>query len=459
MTDTYTIRDVTDDLRSLLKLTNLFDADEQGYWTMAGSNERFKYDPDKNNNGREIVLIQDPMPRGEYLTFNPFSEGLGKTNPATAFYYQSIRVAANEMIMVILFHVARALLTHKEAAAKSEEFPISPAVLHMASVPTNKRTTIYDIIDATMIDEFKKLTDRIDDTFFFVPYTPRDMTARLTCAPLTDAEWDAKFAGKDVRKRSVAAFKALIMGIFGITKPEELSQFSVKYSDLDVKSAPRFHATMLVYQKVYSRIVDVIPEAYTTNGVPSDKFVVDLGQLNETIERFPYAYAIAKHMMQPSAPSAKPTATTTSDTTAMRYTAPGTGVVGADGKASRFAGPPVVDEFGRQTRMAPTMQPTIAPAPSNRFKPPILEQNNDPFSPTGRTIGGGGGGQTMLTPGMGSTFMVPATMNPQTLSSGSAFGSTGFGIGHNSGFGSPGSGFNFNAPTNFGDPNARRWFP
>jgi hypothetical protein len=479
MTDGYTIKDVTEDLKYLVSLTNVFEVDNEGYLTVANTSERAKPKLDGADSGSEIVLVQGTMPKGEYLTFNPFSEGLGRVgNPANNYYYQAIRVATNATMMVIFFHVARTILTAKKAAAAGEEFTISPAVVKMAGVQMAKRQTLYDVIDDEMIKEFKTLCDRIDDTFFFVPYDTRDMTARVTCSVLTDAEWDAKYAGKDVRKRSVAAFKALIMGVFGITAPDQLSKFSVKYSELNVRSAPRFHTTMSVYLKLYEVFNEVAVDAYTTDGTPPDTFVVDLGALNDVIERFPAAYNIAKHMMQTNtAPSVKAADTASSDTRGMRFQPHGTGTMTPDGKPSRFKGPPVVGGFGVQPQPGFMMgQPQ--PQQNGRFRPHIVDNTPaDPFSPSGTpgighnsapSMSGNAFGVAptmmapMMGPGMGGGMgggmgmMSPMMGNPASPA-GAAFGAPV--QAQQNMFGSPSMGFNMSAPSNFGEPGTRRFFP
>jgi hypothetical protein len=473
MVDTYTIADVTTDLRYLMTLTNFFDTDEEGFWVIGDDKERYKHKLDSNDPGREVVLVQDPMPRGDYLVFNPFSEGFGKQNPATKRYYQTLRIATNQTIMVILFHVARSILAAKEASAKGEDSVVTPAVMRMSSVPTGKRQTVYDIIDEDMITEFKKLCDRINDEFIHVPYIPQSMTAKLTCAILTAEDWDTKYVTKDIRKRSAAAFKALLMGILGITKPEELSQFSVKYSDVvDGKSAPQLHTTLMVYMKLYQRFNDVVADAYATDGTPSDRYTVDLGRFNETIERLPYAYAIAKHMMQPTAPTVKPTSTQTSDTSGMRF-ANGQGQTNAQGPQGRFGSAATVDNYGRPMR-GPQAAPMMPETGASRFRAPADQQGYDPFSPVPRqnqmgqmnpVVNAAGSsfsntGQPMFSPGFapGMTPMMAPGMtpfaNPATMAAGSAFSG-----GQQMGYMAPAGGFNNFMPSNFGDPGTRRFSP
>ena len=426
MVETYTIKNVTQDLGFLLSLTKIFEADEDHFWYDPGVKARFVHKLDANDTGKEIVLFQDPMPKGNYYFFNPFAEGFGKKSPAVQFYYKAIRIALNLNIRTALLYMAQAVLESKEAAEAKTEHTLSHVVVRMSSIPIDKRSTVYDVIDEKMLDEFEKLFDRTNDECIHVPYMTQQMTAKVMCDALTDDQWDEKF-GKDIRKKSLAAFKAALSGVLGIADPQDLRQFTVKY-DPDLKSSAKFHCIMSVYLKLYSRFNDVLADAFGVNGTPSEASEINLGELSSVIDRFPLAYAIAKHMVQPVLPNVGATDPGAADTSHLRLGMPGT--------TRRFPGPEIIDDLGRKTRQGESLQIGRSADAPKRFTPHILSDVKvDPFAPAIRPVNSGG------------------------FNTGSSFGNTTSGgmFGNQSGgFGTQGAGLNLDPPSNFSSPFARR---
>jgi len=418
MTERYTIKNTTEDLGFLLKLTNLFAADDKGFWVDTGTEERFKYSLDGNSEGKEIVLFQDPMPKGDYHYFNPFAEGFGKKSPAVNLFYKTLRVTLNVNIRMAMLHVANELLSSKE----EKGYQLAPSVIKMSSVPIDKKTTLFDAIDEKMIEEFTKLLDRLEATDtngpVYVVYLPHQMTARVKCDALTDDKWEDKF-GKDIRKKGIAGFRALLMGVLGLRGAEDLEEFTEKY-DPALKSSAKLHTILTVYLKLYARFNDVLSE--------SDE--IDLGGLTEVIDRLPLAYAIAKHMVQPVVSAKSPTDVTTSDTSKMTHSPTGT---------KRFMQPEVVDNFGNRVNPS-NPAPVYTPSGNvSRFKPQVVDTGlRDPFSPLPSGSGMG---------------PAPSVFN-QPISSGylggngSYFGDGSYGVG----------GLNLNPPNNFASPGTRRGY-
>lgn len=413
MTEKYTIADITSDLGFLLTLTKLFEADDKGFWVDSSTEKRFVHKLDANDEGREIVNFQDPMPKGNFYYFNPFSEGFGRKSPATNLYFRTIRVALNVNIRMIALHVANEALASKTDTAKS----MDPAVIRMCSVPVDKKSTLFDVLDDKMIDEFEKLLGRMDATeangCLNIPYLHQQMTAKVKCDVLTDPKWEEKY-GTDVRKKSITAFRALMMGILGLKTPEDLESFTTKY-DPDLKSSARLHTTMTVYLKLYSKFNDIL----------SELDAIDLGGLQEVIERFPAAYAIAKHMIQPAI-NIDPVSTSSTDTSKLTFSNQAGG--------RRFSATPI----------APSMTGTPAfnsqSGGSGRFQPiAINPAQQDPFSPSNVanvTPGWSGGGMQQVTP----------------------YATSGGYFGNPQGYTSPqqAGGFSFSAPSTFNSPATRR---
>lgn len=434
MTDTYSIKDVTRDLGFLLTLTKLFEMDEKGFWYDPGQEKRYVHKLDANDDGKEIAVFQDPLPKGDFYFFNPFAEGFGKKSPAVQLFYKTIRIAFNLNLRNAVLYVAKEILSSKETEGKS----LGHAIVRMSSVPVDKKTTVFDVIDEKMVEEFEKLFDRANDDIVFVPYMSQQMSAKVKVDVLTDDKWDEKF-GKDIRKKALGAFRALVMGVLGIKDVSELETFTVKY-DPDLKSSAKMHTTITVYLKLYTRFNDILADAFGVDGVPSERDEIDLGTLQEVIDRFPLAYAIAKHMVQPSLPKHTATDTTAVDTSKLSFANQQGG--------RRFPGPEMVDEMGRRVRPG-SQQPTLQigrPADTHhgRFAPHVIgEAKADPFAPAVRPANAGVG----LA---GGGFSGPVSFS-NTQSQGGYFGSQ-------PSMGGFSAGLDLNPPSNFGSPGVSRGY-
>jgi hypothetical protein len=443
----HTIRDVTRDLSALVTLTKVLSVDEDNYLVDTAVGQRFKHQLDANDTPREIAIFQDPMPKGDILFFNPFAEGFGRKSPAVQLYYRLIRVALNINIRTVALYIAHTIVNVKKAEAAKETYSLPGSLVRMSSVPFSGKTTLYDVADEKLIGEFDKLFDRIDNDLVAVPYLKQQRMAKITVPALTDDQWDAKY-GVDIRKKSLAAFKSVIMGILGISKPEELDNFTVKH-DPDVKTAVRLHTTLSVYLKIYSKFNDILADAYGIEDPEKDKVTVDLGELGDVIERLPLSYAIAKHMVQPVMPSVGATDTSTVDTTRIS-------LGGNPANRSRFAGPPTIDAFGREQRGGQTFSiGTPVDAGSTRFKPHVIQdQKIDPFAPATRSSGGGAFGQSGGFNSGGGAFnsggFVGGGLNPPA----SGFG----GQGGYFGGGNERISLSATPSSNFGMPGGRSYF-
>jgi hypothetical protein len=353
-----------------MSLTNIFSVDEKGFWFDVLKDERFKYQMDANDTPKEIVLFQDPFPKGDYYYFNPLAEGLGDKSPADQLFQRTIRLNLNENIRIAIIKLLTSLVASKEEGGAK----LDHVELRMSSVAIDKKITLIDYADEKLVEEVKKIFDRTGGNFFSVPYIQAQQTAKAMCDVFIDPQWVDKY-GVDIRKKSILAFKAAILGVLGIDDEKGFSEFNVKY-DPAVKSAARLDTTLRVYYKLYSKFNDILPESCA----------IDLGTLNDVIERLPMAYAIAKHMVQPTLPRHRPTDLSPSDTSKFA------GPVSSSGRRmpSPVVGTPAPD-FGAPGRFQPQMvnQGTTP----GKFQPQFLPVS--PLDPTAPlvNVGGGFGGQ------------------------------------------------------------------
>lgn len=346
----YTSSDVTNDLKFLIGMTRAFDVDKEGYLIQKESGKRHIVKLDATDAGRPVVMYQDPLPKGDNYIFNPFSEGMGKKSPSTNVFYKALRANFNVCLDWVMIYVINQALEHKKASEAKTEHNLSLTLIRMCSVKVGKRETVADIVDDEMVAEFMKLSERTRPELIQIAYIPSIMTSRPLCDALVDKQWDEKY-GSDIRKKSLLAYKSILMGVLGISKPEDLATFDVVY-DPDLNTSAKLYTTMMMYFKMISKFNEVIADATGIDGVPAHHNTFDLEGLHNVIENMKAAYAIAKHTAQPVVPVASPTSTGTVDTS-------GCGFQASANPMDRYAQTPVA---------APAM---IAPAdPYAKYRQP-----------------------------------------------------------------------------------------
>lgn len=422
MTTTYTAKDVTADLGALLSLTGLFGLDAEGFWIDNGTKERYVYKHEGADEGKEIVAFQDPLPKGDYHYFNPFSESLGRKSVASVLFYRSARMMFNSTIKYAIGLLSEELLKIKE----DKDYKANHAIVRMGAHPIDKKTTLIDAIDKKMVTDIDSLLKRTGDDLFVFPYLIDKRTSKLLCDALTDPKWDAKY-GEGIPKKTLAAFKALILAILGLADVSELDTLKVKYST-ENKSSAQLYTSVSLFIEVYDRFNDILP----------DHLSINLGELTEVVDRFPLAWAIAKHMLQPSVPRQAATSTATSDTSGFSQNQGG----------DRFR--PLQDGAITNSRFTPLQDGSTG---SSRFRP------LSPSTSGGFFNGNGGGTPPWETAPAPSGFV---GIQNQPMSGGffnqqmAPMQGGGFFSGMGGGFS---GGLDYSAPSNFGSGVTTRYFP
>ena len=435
----YTIKDVTQDLKSLMSLTKIYTADNEGFWYDKGLEERVKYARDADSDPREIIIFQDPVPKGKFLFFNPYSEGFSRKSPAVQLFWRLTRVAFNVNLTTVMFHVVNEILNHKNELVTDSNHTLPHEVLRMSAGNVDKKTTFYDIVDEKLIDEFNTLIKRLNSECVHTPYLHAQMTTVVKIRALTDPTWDEEF-GKDIRKKSLIGFKLLLMNVLGISSPEDLNNFTVKYNP-DIKSAAPLYATLSVYLKLYSAFNDTIEAAYSAFGESAADQVIDLGELEGIIERSSAAYAIAKHMVEPVIPKKDAVDTTSANTTGLNLNPTTSNVHSPYG---RFTKPNQVVPVQPSMYMPPQPQTGTQ---YGRFSTQVVAPNN----PVGFGVQPNGFAPRPAPQGY-------YAHQPQQQG---VFGQQPNMFAGNSGFSTPqamtfGQAMNAQAPSNFGSPGTRR---
>jgi len=373
-TKKYGIKDASNDLAFLMTLTGIFSVDDEGFWILNSSGERFKYDPDKGANGREIVNFQENMPKGDYYYFNPFAEGFGRKSDAVTLYYNNLKTTLNVRIGSVMVWAAEQIIASKN----NPDISIDPAALPISSVMIDRKTTIHDNLDDKSVEEIKKILTRSKYDLLSIQYLRETMTSKVKICPLTDETWDSKFTD-GIRKKTVAAFKALLMGVLGISDASEAADFSVKY-DPKIKTKGELYATLSSYLNICLRFADALSQIAK---VDSER--VDLEELSQVIERLAPAYAVARHMIQPTIGSGDVSSLKAGDTTGVGF---------GQTQVSRFAPTPVDGQpaiggsFGFSGPQRSKFEPEVVAAAPGAYGRPSYA--SPPAQPSfGSNFGGG----------------------------------------------------------------------
>lgn len=318
----YTMKDATNDLRDLLSLTKIYTADDEGRWIAVDNGEPFLYQADKRSDPKEVVLFQDPVPDGDFHFFNPFAESLEHLSPASSAFYQIIRLAMNLNFIAVLKHVAKSVV---ESNADTS-IKLSPAVLRMANFQVDPKTSFAKYADQKFLDELETILKNLGPKpeILFVPYTFQNMRSKLFMSIFTD-DFAEKFE-KAVRKKSMTAFRMLVLSCLGVSSEADLAEkYTYQYSS-SLGSNARLHSILTIYLRVYEAINDILPEATADeDGVPDQRSAIDLGRLNSIIERLPLANAFAKHVIMPTVSSTTSVAPVNSTSTINTAGVPGAG--------------------------------------------------------------------------------------------------------------------------------------
>jgi hypothetical protein len=381
----YTIKDVTSDLRKVLTLTGEVDADSDGFMVHRDDRTQIKLvRSKKDDDSRAVVLFQDPLPKGDNFVFNPYSESMGSSSIPSNFFYKAARTNLSFTMMDTVIWLAKELLAHKKALEAKEEHRLSSAILRLTSVKLDgKRGQIIDAVDDEFINELKKITDAVGPELTHITYHNRQMRATAVVGCLSESTWDENY-GRGIRKKSLQAFKALIMGLLGIKTPADLDTIEVRY-DVDSGAAAKFTTIVTLYVKIYSGFAEVLANVLIHD--------LNLSDLMEVVDNMSNATRLAKHSSQPILPVASPKSTAPANTAHVTspsgYSAPVVASYGAN--RSNYSAPAVpgttVGRYSAPMAAASHYQaPQAHYAPA--YAPPVnygapMYPHNPAFAPAG----------------------------------------------------------------------------
>lgn len=291
--------DVTDSLVFFMGTTILYTVDPEFFVCRqkADGIVRERIGAAGTDEGKELVLYQEVIPKGDYYVLNPYAEGLGDRTPPTTFFYSRMKLGVTARVRMLILAVIKCVLKDKGVEAGTdlgiEVVPQTKNILHIISGRTDGHKTIVDEIDAKTYKEVETFlgTPRMRDGLVSPEYRKVQAHSIIDVALLKDESDDVP----GVRKKTVQVLKALLRNIFNLHKPDDWDAYTFKA----VKGAPTkmsswMHVLYAIYEKINAAIEDTFPE-----------LTVDLGTFRAHLENMPAYYGNAYCMIIPNAtPSA-----------------------------------------------------------------------------------------------------------------------------------------------------------
>lgn len=278
------LKQATDDTSDLIRMcSSIFTVDKLGYILRDG--ERYLITPDGNSAGKPGLVIQDPLPNGEYFLINPYGEGAGIHSTPLNFFYRMMLAGLVQSLICATSNV----LVFLVKASKKEIDKIPPEVLKVAALNKVGDSDLADVIDPRMAKEFDKI-DAVVQSRILLIYPPKKMRVSLHFENMTLESLKGDL-GNSVRQKTIQVYLAILYGILGINDESGLDKFTTVYNT-DIKAPPKMWCFMNSLLKVYLAISGVLDDVGL---FPKE---LDLSKLTEIIERIPEVFQKSRHVIQ-----------------------------------------------------------------------------------------------------------------------------------------------------------------
>lgn len=303
----------TDDIKHLLEMGSpVFTIDADGFLLKEGT--RYLASTGPNSTGKELLVLKDPLPDGDFFLINPYGEGAGiHSTPLNLFY----RILLMGMVQSLICCTTN-ILIYLVKASKKETDKVPAEVLKVAAFNKIGDDALADSVDARMIKEFEKI-DAVVAPKIHLIYPPKKMRVQFHIEGF-DVESLKTALGKGVREKTIRVYIAILLGILGCHTVEELDKFTTVY-DPDVNAPPKMWCYLNSLLKVYMVMSAVLDDV----GLFPEK--MDLTELKTIVDRIPDVFKTSRHVIQAEYGQDKPAAPRRDITKPSAMQAPDTGKV------------------------------------------------------------------------------------------------------------------------------------
>ena len=372
------LQEAHDDTKNIIEMgCSIFSVNDKGI--ICKDDKPYLISTGGNDAGKVGLIIQDPLPDGEYFLINPYGEGGGVTSTPLNFFYRILLAGIVESLVVATTNVLILMIK----ASKKEIETVPPEVLRVVTSGKVGDDSIVDVIDARMLKEFEKIDALVSQRILLL-FPPRKMRVSLHFENMT-AEGLKADLGKSVRERTIQTYLAILYGILGIADESELSKFTTVF-DPAIGGPPKMWCFTNTLLKIYLAIGGLLDEV----GLFPKK--LDLGKLTEIIERIPEVAKRARHNIdiEYGAGKSKPAQASAKSQQAAPQEKPGLSY--KDRMLGRSAPEPAQQSRFGSTRKADDgviMHRFDEPVSSQGFSGGWRRSSFDSFSDTRQSFGGG----------------------------------------------------------------------
>ena len=275
------LQEAMDDTKSLIEMgCPIFSVNDKGVVCKDGEPHRIS--TSSTDEGKVGIVIQDPLPDGDYFLINPYGEGGGVTSTPLNFFY---RILLAGLVQTLVMSVTN-VLVYLVKASKKEIDVVPTEVLRVATMGKIGDNTIADMIDVRMLKEFEKI-DVLASQRILLLFPPKMMRVSLHFENLT-VESLKEDLGKTVREKTIQTYLAILYSILGVPDEAGLTKFTTVY-DPAVGGPPKMWCFTNTLLKIYLATSSLLEEV----GLFPKK--LDLAKLTAIVERIPAVAKRARH--------------------------------------------------------------------------------------------------------------------------------------------------------------------
>ena len=216
------LQEAMDDTKGLIEMCcPVFDVNDKGVICREG--KPYLLSTGASDTGKTAVIIQDPLPEGEYYLINPYGEGGGVQSTPLNFFYRALLSGMVESLVASVTNVLHLMIK----ASKKEIETVPPEVLRVAMANKVGDEQIADVIDARMIKEFDKIEQLVIPRILLL-YPPKQMRVSFHLENMSLESLKADL-GKGVREKTIQTYLAILYGVLGVSDEAGLAKFTTVY--------------------------------------------------------------------------------------------------------------------------------------------------------------------------------------------------------------------------------------
>ena len=250
-------------LEDFIKITALWGINPQGFIYDLTTGNLIKLKTGKDSE-LPLLVVGDHSSSVEepHLVLNPFREGLEGFKKANEEFYCIQRKALYGRLIQLIRLVIRFVQKQSDPNLDVDEFcevdPKNKDLLKIGARNTENKKKLSESIDDKSWDNIKAflLSPNQKRDFIFLRNSRNRSSCELVIDFLTDPDYKDKNSLKPLREKDILALKTIVMGLLGISKPEEISKFSAVSDDIRVPTKLFTFATVL-YQ-IYLRFNPIL---------------------------------------------------------------------------------------------------------------------------------------------------------------------------------------------------------